>query len=92
MINKREFVDMVSDHTGRTKKEVEEWTTLIFEEVKRAVKLYGGLKIVNFGTFDTRDRKGRMGKNPNTQEDLYIKGRKVLHFTPGKEIREIVNY
>lgn len=47
---------------------------------------------MNFGTFDTRDRKGRMGKNPNTQEDLYIKGRKVLHFTPGKEIREIVNY
>ena len=83
---------MVSDHTGRTKKEVLELTTLFFVDVIRALKLYGGLKIVNFGTFDTRDRKGRMGKNPNTQEDLYIKGRKVLHFTPGKEIREIVNY
>ena len=83
---------MVSSNTGRTKKDVDEWVTLIFEEVKKAVKLYGGLKLVNFGTFDTRERKGRMGKNPNTQEDLYIEGRKVLHFTPGKEIREIVNY
>lgn len=83
---------MVSDHTGRTKKDIEEWTTLIFEEVKEAIKLYGGLKIVNFGTFNIRERKGRIGKNPNTQENLYIKGRKVLHFTPGKEIKEIVNY
>ena len=62
MINKKEFIDMVSEHTGRTKKDIEEWTTLIFEEVKEAVKLYGGLKLVNFGTFDTRERKGRMGK------------------------------
>lgn len=83
---------MVSKHTGRTKKEIEEWTTLIFDEVKEAVRLHGGLKIVNFGTFDTRERKGRMGKNPNTQEDLYIEGRKTLHFTPGKDIKEIVNY
>ena len=36
MINKKEFIDMVSEHTGRTKKDIEEWTTLIFEEVKEA--------------------------------------------------------
>lgn len=92
MINKKEFVNMVSEHTGRTKKDTEEWLTLFVEEAKRAIKLYGGLKIVNFGTFSTRNRKGRMGKNPNTKEDLYIEARKTLHFEPGKEIKEIINY
>ena len=92
MINKKEFIDMVSSHTGRTKKDIEEWTTLILDEIKEAVKLYGGLKLVNFGTFETRNRKGRMGKNPNTNEDIYIPGTKHLHFTPGKDIKAILNY
>lgn len=83
---------MVSKNSGKTKKDVEEWTKIIFDGIKESLRLYGGVKIVNFGKFTIRERKGRMGKNPNTKEDLYIEGRKTVHFDPGNEIKKLVNY
>lgn len=83
---------MVSLDTGRTKKDIEEWFSLFIEEIKLAIKLYGGLKLVNFGTFEVRERKGRKGKHPITGKATYSEDSKHLHFTSGKEIREILNY
>ena len=71
-------------------------------DVELAVKLLLGymtsalvenerIEIRGFGTFSLRYRAPRQGRNPRTGETIALAGRHVLHFKPGKELRERVN-
>jgi DNA-binding protein HU-beta len=48
------------------------------------------VKLVGFGTFSVSNRKARMGRNPQTGEEIQIPARKVPVFRPGKELKEAV--
>lgn len=49
-----------------------------------------GVKLVGFGTFSVSARKARVGRNPQTGEEIQIPARKVPVFRPGKELKESV--
>ena len=91
MIKKKEFIDMVAEKSGATKKESAEWVEIILDTIKDCLELYGGVKLVHFGVFSVRKRQSRLGRNPNTDERLHIGERNVAHFAPGKEIKELIN-
>ena len=49
------------------------------------------LKLSKFGTFSTRQKKSRIGRNPKTKEIKIISSRDVVLFKPSKEFREFIN-
>ena len=49
------------------------------------------VELRNFGVFEVKIRKSRIGRNPNSPEDdVPIPPRAVVKFKPGKEMRESV--
>ena len=49
------------------------------------------LAIAGFGTFSTRSRAARQGRNPQTGESIAIAAARALAFKAGKKLRDIVN-
>jgi nucleoid DNA-binding protein len=51
----------------------------------------GKLTLVGFGTFKTIVRKKKLGRNPITGKDLIIPKQRVVKFTPGKRLKEMID-
>ena len=49
------------------------------------------LKLSKFGTFSTRLKKARLGRNPKTKENKTISQRYVVLFKPSKEFKDFIN-
>lgn len=90
MLNKKEFVDMVSNKTGKTKKEVAEATEMIINGITDAYKYYDGVKFVGFGSFAVKRTKQRNGTDPNTLEPIKIKANRLPKFYPSKSLKEVL--
>jgi nucleoid DNA-binding protein len=59
--------------------------------ISDAVKSGDKVELRNFGVFEVKVRKARIGRNPNAPEsDVHIPPRSVVKFKPGKEMREAV--
>ena len=86
MLNKKEFINVVSGTTGKSKKEVESAVDLVLEGIN---KYYDGVKFVGFGTFKKKITKSRMGTDPNTLERIKIESNVLPKFIPGAELRGI---
>jgi DNA-binding protein HU-beta len=76
--------------TGLTKSDTEKSLDAFIEVVTKNIKKKDGVKLVGFGTFSVSNRKARMGRNPQTGEEIQIPARKVPVFRPGKELKEAV--
>ena len=51
---------------------------------------YGKLKLIGYGNLEIKERKGRKGRNPQTQEEIWIEASKVPKFSPGKNFKDRV--
>ena len=51
----------------------------------------GRVELRGFGAFSTRDRDVRQGRNPRTGDSVSVSAKRVLHFKPGKELRQRLN-
>ena len=90
-MNKAELVAVMAEKAELSKKDAEKalkaFTDVIAEELKKGEKI----QLVGFGTFEVRDRKERVGRNPRTKEEIQIPASKVPVFKPGKEFKTVVN-
>lgn len=91
MLSKKEFVNMISHQTGKTKKEILESVDMVLNGIKDAYKYYDGVKFVGFGTFGVKKTKTRFGTDPNTLERIKISSNKLPRFIPGKELKDILS-
>ncbi len=89
-MNKKEFVERVSESTETTKKDTEKIVNAVFEEIAKALEEKDNVQIIGFGTFEARFRQERNGVNPSTGEELVIPERYVPAFKPGKKLKERV--
>lgn len=89
-MNKAELVEAMAKVTGATKADTEKSLDAFIEVVTKNIKKKDGVKLVGFGTFSVSSRKARMGRNPQTGEEIQIPARKVPVFRPGKELKESV--
>jgi DNA-binding protein HU-beta len=89
-MNKAELVEAISKVTGATKADTERTLDAFVDVVSKNIKKKDGVKLVGFGTFAISHRKARVGRNPQTGEEIQIPARKVPVFRPGKELREQV--
>ena len=63
----------------------------LFESVIGALKSGDKIEIRGFGSFRTRQRKARVGRNPKTGERVDVPAKRVPFFKPSKELRDTVN-
>ena len=66
---------------------INDFLLTIIHNIKNEKKL----KLSKFGTFSTRQKKSRIGRNPKTKETKIISSRDVVLFKPSKEFREFIN-
>jgi len=83
-MNKAELVEAVSDKTGITKKQAGNVIDAITDTVKETLSKGERITLVDFGTFQVRQRKAREGRNPRTGKKLEIPAKKVPKFKAGK--------
>ncbi len=85
--------DLVNDvvKVVSTKKEAQAAVDCVFASVTQALKKKGAVTLVGFGTFKVDKRKARIGRNPQTGEEIKIKAKNVPKFVAGKALKDAVN-
>jgi DNA-binding protein HU-beta len=89
-MNKADLIEQISKMTSATKADTERLLDAFVDVVSKNIKKKDGVKLVGFGTFAVSNRKARVGRNPQTGEEIQIPARKVPVFRPGKELKEAV--
>ncbi|TVR64031.1 MAG: HU family DNA-binding protein [Gemmatimonadales bacterium] len=93
-MNKSELVDALSEHAGMTKAQAGEAIDALFDTDKGIIAgaLGAGkrVQITGFGTFETKERKARTGRNPRTGETIEIAATKTPGFRAGKGLKDAV--
>ncbi|ABK61309.1 MULTISPECIES: HU family DNA-binding protein [Clostridium] len=90
-MNKSELITSMAEKSQLTKKDVEVALKAFIESVEEALMDGDKVQLVGFGTFETRERAERKGRNPRTKEEITIPAATVPVFKAGKEFKEIVN-
>ena len=90
-MNKSELVDAVARTTGMSKADVDRAIKGIIYNVSAALARGEKVTFVGFGTFERRQRKARMGVNPQRPtEKIKIPAKKAPAFSAGSELKEAV--
>lgn len=89
-MNKGELVDAVAEKASVTKKQADSVISAIVESIMEAVSNGEKVTLVGFGSFESRERKAREGRNPKTGEKMDIPATKVPAFSAGKLFKERV--
>ena len=91
-MNKAELISEVARTTGLTKKDAEAAVNASLQTVENALARGEKVQLIGFGTFETRDRKKRTGRNPRKPDELIeIAASKAPVFKAGKNLKETVN-
>ena len=89
-MNKGELVDAISQKATVTKKQADAVLSAAIETIMEAVSSGDKVTLVGFGSFESRDRKAREGRNPKTGEKMEIPATRVPAFSAGKLFKEMV--
>jgi nucleoid DNA-binding protein len=90
-MTKRDLVVRISEETDLVQQQVFGIVQRILDYISEAVAKGETVELRNFGVFEVKVRKARVGRNPNKPEkDVRIPPRAVVKFKPGKEMREAV--
>ncbi len=90
-MNKAELVDAMAKETNLTKKDVESVLNSFINVVSGALENKDKVQLVGFGTFETRERAERTGRNPQSGEEITIPASVVPAFKAGKALKDRVN-
>jgi len=90
-MNKEELVQEVAKKAKSTQKEVSEILSILIDTVEKTVAKGKKVTLVGFGTFESRSRAARTGRNPQTGKEIKIPAKTVPTFTAGKKFKELVN-
>src|SRR5712675_1334555 len=86
-LTKADLIEEVLKVTELPRKEFE----TIFDSIIEAIQKGEKIEIRGFGSFRTRQRKGRVGRNPKTGEKVEVPAKRIPFFKPSKELKDFVN-
>jgi nucleoid DNA-binding protein len=87
-LTKRDLVTRISNETGLVQQQVLDVVQKTLDYIAEALAKGDKVELRNFGVFEVKVRKARIGRNPNAPEtDVPIPERSVVKFKPGKEMR-----
>jgi len=90
-LTKADLIEEVLRVTELPRKESETIVETIFESIIDALQKGDKIEIRGFGSFRTRQRRGRIGRNPKTGEKVEVPAKKIPFFKPSKELKDFVN-
>lgn len=94
-MNKTELTEALSDATDMTKADAQRAIDALFDTdtgvIVRTLKKNQKVQITGFGTFESRKRKARTGRNPRTGEKIRIPASRAVSFRAGKGLKDAVN-
>lgn len=90
-VTKADIVEKVYETIGFSKKEASELVELVFNELKHTLQNGEKVKISGFGNFVVRAKSERIGRNPQTGEQIKISARRVLTFRPSQVLKAMLN-
>jgi integration host factor subunit beta len=90
-LTKADLIEEVLRITELPRKESETIVETIFESIIESLQKGDKIEIRGFGSFRTRERRGRVGRNPKTGEKVEVPAKKIPFFKPSKELKDFVN-
>jgi DNA-binding protein HU-beta len=94
-MNKSDLVDALADATGMTKADAAKAVDAMFSPdggiIARALKGGKRVQITGFGTFESKHRKARQGRNPRTGQTIQIAATNTPGFRAGKGLKDAIN-
>ena len=90
-MNKTDLIAAVAQAAGVQKKDAERVVNATVDIMTAALAKGEKVQLSGFGTFEVKDRKDRVGRNPMTRESVKIPARKVAAFKPSQVLNEKVD-
>src|SRR5271155_5893836 len=90
-MTKAELIEEVSRVVDMTRKDSEVIVEAIFDSIVKSLRDGDKTEIRGFGSFRTRQRQPRVGRNPKTGSRVEVPSKRIPYFKPSKELRDLVN-
>jgi integration host factor subunit beta len=90
-MTKAELIEEVSRVVEMSRKDSEVIVETIFDSIVRALRTNEKIEIRGFGSFRTRQRQPRIGRNPKTGTRVDVPAKRIPFFKPSKELKDLVN-
>ena len=90
-MNKTELIAAAAERSGITKKDAEQVIGAAFDVIIAQLQKGEKVQISGFGTFEVKQRKERVGRNPHTGEAVQIPASKVPAFKASKTLKEKIS-
>ena len=91
-MNKTELVAAVAEKTNLKKKDAEVAVNAVLSTIQGTLVKGEEVRLIGFGTFETRQRKARQGRNPRKPDEIIkIAASKAPVFKAGKALKDAVN-
>ena len=89
-MNKTELIAIAAENAGMTKKDTERVLNAAIDAITAALVKGEKVQLSGFGTFETKDREARIGRNPHTKEAVEIPATRVPAFKASKALNDNV--
>jgi integration host factor subunit beta len=90
-MTKADLIEQVAQLAEVTRKDGEVIVETIFDSIVKSLRAGDKIEIRGFGSFRTRQRKPRTGRNPKTGAKVEVPAKKIPYFKPSKELKDLVN-
>lgn len=90
-MTKTELISAVAESVDLRRKDVEKVVNSVFSTIEAALAKGEKVQLVGFGTFLVRQRSARVGRNPQSGEEIWIPETTVPAFKPGKSLKDAVS-
>ena len=91
-MSKADLIEEVSRVVEMTRKDSEVIVEAVFDSIVRALRGGEKIEIRGFGSFRTRERQSRIGRNPKTGDRVEVPAKRIPYFKPSKELKDLVNH
>lgn len=89
-MTKADIIRVLADQVGLTRREAAAVLGIVLDGVVDAIRDGEKVELRGFGSFRTRKRQARAGRNPRTGAQVDVPPKVVPYFKPGKQLREIL--
>lgn len=87
-MTKADLINILIQEMGMSKKNAEAVVNTFLGSMIESLKKGEGIELRGFGSFRIRERRPRVGRNPQTGEKVNVPAKKIVYFKPGKELKE----
>lgn len=89
-MNKADLIAAVAEKADLSKKDAERSINAVIDSITEALKADDKVSLIGFGSFETKTRAAREGRNPQTGDKITIAASKAISFKAGKALKDAV--